>query len=113
MSQSVIAIFETTEEAQKAKHALISNGFDISQIELNYHVDVEEDRSTDGQQTATTEQHSSSNSQGSIVTVHVVNERELLSVTAILEDAGAIDVNEFSAKPAQDADPLFDPENIS
>ncbi|MCF0052282.1 hypothetical protein LXM25_19600 [Dyadobacter sp. LJ53] len=113
MSQSVIAIFETNAEAQKARHALISSGFDISQIDVTYNVDVEEDRSTDGQQTATTEQPVQEGSQGSIVTVHVVNNQELLNATTILEDCGAIDVNEFSAKPAVDNDPLFDPGNIS
>ncbi|SKB92795.1 hypothetical protein [Dyadobacter psychrophilus] len=113
MSQSVIAIFETNEEAQKAKHALISKGFDISQIDVNYNVDVEEGRSTDGQQTTTNEHFANEGNQGSIVTVHVVDNRELLDATAILEDLGAIDVNEFSAKPAGDSEPLFDPENIS
>lgn len=51
--QTVIGIFANSSEAQEAKQALISSGFELSQIDVNHNVDTDEDRITDGQQTET------------------------------------------------------------
>jgi len=113
MSQTVIGIFEKSADAQEAKQTLISNGFDLSQIDVNHNVDADDDRTTDGQRTETggkisnffsrlfddedeSDRYTRAGSRGSIVTVHAVTEQEALAAADILDDCGAVDVNEFA-----------------
>jgi uncharacterized protein (TIGR02271 family) len=113
MSQTVIGIFATSSEAQEAKQALISSGFELSQIDVNHNVDTDTDRTTDGQQTDTggrignffsrlfddedeSEKYTRAGGRGSIVTVHAISAEEAQDAADILDDCGAVDVNEFA-----------------
>jgi len=111
--QTVIGIFANSSEAQEAKQALISSGFELSQIDVNHNVDTDEDRITDGQQTETgskignffsrlfddedeSEKYTRAGGRGSIVTVHAISAEEAQDAADILDDCGAVDVNEFA-----------------
>jgi hypothetical protein len=110
MVQTVIGIFENSDIAQKARLALIENGFDNRCIEINDHVDTVDELVTDGQMTDTSGKTSlyhnpwtasEGDRNGAMVTVHTVFNAENMLATDILNDFGAMDVNEFTAPQYQ------------
>jgi|SRR5215217_6648095 len=97
--QTIIGIFETSEEAENARAALLANGFEDRFIELDNHVDTVDELVTDGQMTDTTEKTEfpqDTEKQGAILTVQVSDPEGMNLATDILNDHGAMDVNEFS-----------------
>jgi stress response protein YsnF len=115
MSQTVIGIFENSVEAYQAKQTLVNRGFNPDDIDINDNLDTENDRNTDGQLTDTTDRISNFFSRlfdshdetdkytkvgrtGTIMTVHTKNMQQALDASNILDDYGAVDVNEFESK---------------
>jgi hypothetical protein len=105
MLQTIIGIFENSDVAQKARLALIENGFNNQCIEINDQVDTVDELVTDGQMTDTTDKRAAyhspwtsneSDRNGAMITVHTVFSAENLLATDILNDFGAMDVNEFT-----------------
>ena len=97
--QTIIGIFETTEEAENARAALLANGFEGRSIKLDNHVDTVDELVTDGQMTDTTEKTEhlqGAEKQGAILTVQVSDPENMNLATDILNDHGAMDINEFS-----------------
>ncbi len=117
MAQTVIGIFDYTSEAQEAVNYLVNNGFSRSDIDLS-----SRGAQTEGTSTTTTDYDDDSNSGvggffsnlfgtsdeadkytkvgsiGSIVTVHAKSAQEAESAAKILDNYGAIDVNERAAQ---------------
>jgi hypothetical protein len=100
-NQAIIGIFENISDAQKARQALIEASFESSSIEIDNHVDTVDELITDGQMTDTTEKSLSpalsqnTDQEGSILTVQISEPNEVIIVTDIMNDNGAVDVNEF------------------
>ncbi|MEJ7559544.1 MAG: YsnF/AvaK domain-containing protein [Pedobacter sp.] len=116
MSRTVIGIFETLNQAQEAKSYLQTNGFSSE------HVDISNGTGTsyDGSSADTNEQgfgdrignffknmfddedeassHTAAARNGITVTVHARTEDETLQAVQILDNFGALDVNEFSER---------------
>lgn len=116
MSQTVIGIFEHTNQAQEAKAYLLANGYSSENVDINNTgsaglgtgaagesgfgdrisgffsnlFDNEDDASS----------HTEAGKRGSVVTVHANGEQEALKAVEILDNFGAVDVNEFSQKHA-------------
>lgn len=118
MAQTVVGVFDTAHEAQRAVDYLLSNGFDRS------NVDIANNSSTVGLDTTSSQTTRQDNdngggiggffrslfggdddhddvrnysqvaSRGSIVTVHTQSREESERAAQILDNAGAIDVNE-------------------
>jgi uncharacterized protein (TIGR02271 family) len=111
MAQTVIGIFDYTSEAQEAVNYLVSNGFNRSDIDLS-------SRGAETEGTATNDYDDDANNsvggffsnlfgsnddadkytavgrKGAIVTVHAKTSDEAESAAKILDNYGAIDVNE-------------------
>lgn len=115
MQRTIIGIFQSSAEAQQAREALLTAGFDLNCVEINDHVDTRDDRLTDGQMTDTTDRtddfvplpadadaeeqrEERYGNSGSIMTVQVNSTEEMVRATEILDDFGAMDVNEFEPK---------------
>ncbi|MVN23170.1 YsnF/AvaK domain-containing protein [Mucilaginibacter arboris] len=111
MSQTVIGIFDYTSEAQEAVNYLVNNGFSRSDIDLSSRAsetegtsvsndDDEDDNSIGGffsnlfGSNDEAEKYTKVGRKGSIVTVHAKNDQEAESAAKILDNYGAIDVNE-------------------
>jgi uncharacterized protein (TIGR02271 family) len=116
MSQTVIGIFENTNEAQEAKAYLEANGFSSE------NVDISNGGSTNYNDTTGTDQeegfgdkisnffsnmfededeaktHTEAALKGTTVTVHTRTEDETLQAVRILDNYGAVDVNEYAEK---------------
>lgn len=123
MSQTVIGIFKNPTQAQEAKSYLLANGFTSENVDIsnsNYQADYsrnEMNDSTTNESTAnegvgdrigdffknlfTDEEDASSHisaaRNGTIVTVHAQTSAEATDAAEILNDYGAIDVNEAVA----------------
>ncbi|WP_353718101.1 hypothetical protein [Dyadobacter sp. 676] len=112
MQKTIIGIFQSSTEAQQAREALLTAGFDLNCIEINDHVDTRDDRLTDGQMTDTTtksntfspfpadpqaeiEREKYFGKNGAIMTIQVNNTDQTIRATEIMDDFGAMDVNEF------------------
>lgn len=115
MSQTVIGIFDYTSEAQEAVSYLVSNGFSRENIDIS-----SRGAETEGTSTTTSYDDHDTNDgiggffsnlfgtgddadkytqvgrKGSIVTVHAKSSQEAESAAKILDNYGAIDVNERS-----------------
>ncbi|MGI4728781.1 MAG: DUF2382 domain-containing protein [Janthinobacterium lividum] len=111
MSQTVIGIFDYTSEAQEAVSYLVSNGFSRDSIDLSSRgaetegtTDTayeDEDHSSVGGffsnlfgSSDETEKYTQVGQKGSIVTVHAKSADESEKAARILDNYGAIDVNE-------------------
>jgi len=120
MSQTVIGIFESSVEAYQAKQTLLNRGFNPDDIDINSNVDTEDNRTTDGQLTDTTDRignffsrlfdnndetdkYTKAGRTGIIMTVHTRNMQQALDASNILDDYGAVDVNEFESKMSGNA----------
>lgn len=115
MSQTVIGIFETLNQAQEAKAYLTANGFSSENVDLShgnastYHGKSERDEEGFGARISKffsdlfdddqdVSSHVSAAKNGSTITVHTRTEHETLQAVKILDNFGALDVNEFSEK---------------
>jgi len=122
MSQTVIGIFENTNEAQEAKAYLEANGFSSE------NVDISNGGSTSYNHTNSTNQeegfgdrissffsnmfededeakmHTEAASKGTTFTVHTRTEDETLQAVQILDNYGAVDVNEYAEKARMGTD---------
>ncbi len=122
MSQTVIGLFENASQAQEAVQKLLSNGF------MRENIDVS-DRSTSGSITSTDYEDENKESgiskffrslfgndddevktytkaaqrSGSIVTVHAQSKEEAEQAADLLDDCGAVDVNEHASKYGYDS----------
>jgi uncharacterized protein (TIGR02271 family) len=116
MSRTVIGIFETLNQAQEAKSYLQSNGFSSENVDISNGMTTASDSSS----TAGNEQdfgdrignffknlfddddesssHTAAARNGVTVTVHARTEDETLQAVEILDNFGALDVNEFSQR---------------
>lgn len=113
MAQTVIGIFDYTSEAQEAVSYLVSNGFSRDSIDLSSRAEAEEnttstndyeDDASDkiggffsnlfGSSHEDTDKYTQVGRVGSIVTVHAKTSQEAESAAKILDNYGAIDVNE-------------------
>ena len=95
MIRTVIGIFLNSNEAETARQALLHAGFDSTRIAITDHVDTVEDRLTDGQMTDTTSREISPFRTGAMITVKASNISDVTLATEVMDDYGAIDVNEF------------------
>jgi len=120
MSQTVIGIFEYTNEAQEAKSYLVANGFKSEDVDISangsaaYDTNSTSATGTDGEESFgdrisnffsnlfededDAKGHIEAATKGTTVTVHTRTEDETLQAVQILDNFGAIDVNEFSEK---------------
>ncbi|RYE28865.1 MAG: DUF2382 domain-containing protein [Sphingobacteriaceae bacterium] len=115
MSQTVIGIFDYTSEAQEAVSYLTSNGFSRDSIDLSTRAAMEGVTSTETTETEEThdgissffsnlfgsdhedsQKYSQVGQHGAIVTVHAKTADEAENAAKILDNYGAIDVNERS-----------------
>lgn len=113
MQRTIIGIFQNSVEAQQAREALLTAGFDYNCIEINDHVDTRDDRLTDGQMTDTaekpadflpfpadpdaeTDRENRVGKTGAIMTIQAEGTEQIFRATEIMDDFGAMDVNEFS-----------------
>lgn len=121
MSQTVIGIFDYTSEAQEAVGYLVNNGFSRSDIDLSSRADAgshadagnhadtanttdDDDDSIGGffsnlfGSSDDADKYTEVGRKGSIVTVHAKTDQEAENAAKILDNYGAIDVNERSAQ---------------
>jgi uncharacterized protein (TIGR02271 family) len=109
MSQTVIGIFEHADQAQEAKTYLLANGFESSNVDLSsgqsHLTDVTsgEDEGTGGKISGffknlfdddESASHIHAASSGTTVTVHTRTDQESQQAAQILDNFGALDVNE-------------------
>jgi uncharacterized protein (TIGR02271 family) len=122
MSQTVIGIFESVNQAQEAKSYLLANGFSSEHVDIsngsatNYgNNNSESDQEGFGDRISNffknifddedeASSHIEAAKRGTTVTVHARTEDETLQVVQILDNFGAIDVNEFSERSRTTAD---------
>ncbi|HEU5053926.1 MAG TPA: hypothetical protein VFT78_12480 [Hanamia sp.] len=109
MIKTVVAIFNTREEAETAAKDLYDNGFLKENVEVSSEEEYEEDEAGEssitrffknlfGSGEETSEKYSKVASKGFVVAVHTETEEEALEACDILDDNGAIDVNDCYRK---------------
>lgn len=108
MAQTVVGIFKNSSEAQNAKKHLLKNGFSDNIIDISSQPDKKTDQDEDWGDKVTgffknlfsSEEESSKYSRAAsgstVVTVHVQDSDEAEIAADILDDHGAIDVNEYA-----------------
>jgi len=113
MSNTVVGIFEYTSEAQEAKQYLLNNGFTDSQVDLKVststsnttHAVADEDagdkignffRGLFGDDENEVNRYAEAGRKGTIVTVHARTADEAEVAARVLDNYGAVDVNETS-----------------
>uniref|UniRef100_UPI003F6FEE5F YsnF/AvaK domain-containing protein n=1 Tax=Dyadobacter sp. TaxID=1914288 RepID=UPI003F6FEE5F len=110
MSSTVIGIFEQESQAQQAKQYLLDNGYKASQVDLSaqpadYKADQSLDDDSDGiggffknlfsDDDEKADRFSKAGRRGTVVTVHALTNQEAEVAADILDDHGAVDVDEF------------------
>lgn len=110
MALTVIGIFDDASEAQQAVDQLISAGISRNNIDLSArtgeYTDEDNDSGVGGffsslfgsNDDADTKRYSQVASRGSVITVHAGTEAEAERAADVLDDAGAVDVNERAAQ---------------
>ncbi|MGN6249583.1 MAG: hypothetical protein ACTHNG_14615 [Ginsengibacter sp.] len=109
MIKTVVAIFNTRDEAETAAKDLYDNGFSKENVEVSSEEEYEEDEAGEsslsrffknlfGSGEETSEKYSKVASKGFVVAVHTQSEEEALEACEILDDNGAIDVNDCYKK---------------
>jgi hypothetical protein len=120
MANTVVGIFEYESDAQDAQNYLLANGFADGEVDIktaSYKSDTasvdEHDNDLidrignffkhlfDGDEEET-KRYSEAGRRGTIVTVHATNAEEAESAAAILDQYGAVDVNESAANYSAD-----------
>jgi len=126
MSQTVVGIFENTNPAQEAKAYLIANGFDSERVDINtnanqsgYGTSEENNRESedwgdkisnffthlfDDEDEAAN--HTEAARRGTTVTVHARSQDEALKAAEVLDNFGAVDVDEFAGRGSNRANNL-------
>jgi uncharacterized protein (TIGR02271 family) len=114
MANTVVGIFEYESDAQQAQNYLLANGFADGDVDIktaSYKSDAKEETVTDRDQDFgdrvgnffrdlfdgdddETTRYSEAGKRGTIVTVHAATLEEAEAAAAVLDDFGAIDVNE-------------------
>jgi len=97
MSRTVVGLFDTTEEAQKAAQDLYSAGFNESDVDISANMDAERTRgffSSLFDSDEANNYNEVANRGASIVTVHTDSSEEAERAGAILDGYGAVDVDE-------------------
>ena len=120
MSQTVIGIFEKTSEAQEARNYLLANGFAGENVDFSTNGSgsttnnlTKSDETSVGSRVNNffsnlfededdVNMHTNAASRGTVVTVHAKTEEETLQAVKILDNFGAVDVNEFSGRMQMD-----------
>ena len=118
MSQTVVGIFDSTNQAQDAIEKLVARGFSREKIDLNQRSDMNErydedaDRDEGGigdsisnffsnlfgsDDDEDTRKYSEVARHGSTITVHTENRAEAERAAEIMDDSGAVDVDEKAA----------------
>jgi len=110
MALTVIGIFDDASEAQQAVDQLVSAGISRNNIDLSArtgeYTDADNDSGVGGffsslfgsNDDADTKRYSQVASRGSVITVHAGTEAEAERAADVLDDAGAVDVNERAAQ---------------
>ena len=120
MSHTVVGIFNSVVDAEKAVDQLLSNGFDRNRIDIADHTEREgytdehRDRDDDsiggffsslfGGDSDESRYHTEAAKQGSVVTVHAQSNEEAERAADILDDYGTIDANELAGARTTTAD---------
>jgi uncharacterized protein (TIGR02271 family) len=110
MSNTVIGIFEYTSEAQEAKQYLLANGFSDGQVDLKVSGSINNTQTVDnedagdkisnffkglfGDDDEEVNRYSEAGRKGTIVTVHAKTADEAEVAARVLDNYGAVDVNE-------------------
>ena len=105
MNKTVVAIFNSMDEAQTAADDLFDNGFLKENIDVSSGAKYEEDEQGEsgitrffknlfGTQDEKSQRYSTVAKEGFLVAVHTHSEQEALEACEILDDNGAIDVND-------------------
>ncbi|WP_134090875.1 YsnF/AvaK domain-containing protein [Olivibacter sp. XZL3] len=114
MSHTVIGVFQYTSEAQEAKKYLLANGFTEANIDIatNYSQAGEEpERDEDffdkmgdfftnlfGDKEEDVARYTEASRNGTVVTVHAMSADEAEVAGRVLDNYGAVDVNEYAEK---------------
>ena len=115
MSHTVIGIFQNTNEAQEAKAYLEANGFNSGDVDIANGSSVYNNTGDSGHEEGfgnkissffsnlfededDASSHTEAARKGVTVTVHTQGEEQTLQAVKILDNFGAVDVNEFSGK---------------
>jgi uncharacterized protein (TIGR02271 family) len=112
MSQTVIGIFESTNAAQEAKAYLVANGFNNENVDINasgaagYTNNGEGDTSDRiggffsnlFSSNDDADAYTTAGRNGTIVTVHAQNTTQAEQAVQILDNYGAVDVNEYAER---------------
>ena len=115
MAQTVIGIFKSSTEAQNAKQHLLNNGFSYDRIDVAAQSEsaYSDDRSSERDQDFgdrisnffrnlfsdedEVSRYSTAASRGTVVTVHAQTREEAEAAADILDDYGAVDVDDYAA----------------
>ena len=130
MAHTVIGIFEHADQAQEAKSYLVSNGFSSGNVDISTNGSAGYQGSagtTSAVGNSGTNQeegvgnrissffsnlfedegdassHTEAGSRGTVVTIHAQTEHEALQAVEILDNYGAVDVNEYADKARSNA----------
>lgn len=116
MSQTVIGIFEHVNQAQEAKAYLVANGFDSENVDINiiagsnYGDNSDSDEGTSlGDRIShfftnlfdsddEVNSHTAAARRGTTVTVHTTSENQTAQAVQVLDNFGAVDVNDFAQR---------------
>lgn len=111
MSQTVIGIFEYTSEAQEAKSYLVANGFNDENIDINTNGTADSNTGDSDKignffsnmfsSSDDADAHTTAGRNGTIVTVHARNDDEAARAVQVLDNFGAVDVNEYAQRSTQ------------
>lgn len=124
MASTVIGIFEHSTQVQKAQEHLLSNGFTADQIDiktsstpLNADNSLSKDddgadgisgffKNLFGDDDDEVTRYSEAGRQGTIVTVHTLTNDQADEAADILDECGAVDVNESLVRPVDSISPV-------
>ncbi|QJD94830.1 DUF2382 domain-containing protein [Mucilaginibacter robiniae] len=112
MSHTVIGVFSYTSEAQEAKQYLVNNGFSNDAVDIATQDGVSDTTGTDtsdrvgnffsnlfsSDEDDTRTKYTEAGRKGTVVTVHAKSEDEAQRALEILDNYGAVDVNEWSGQ---------------
>jgi uncharacterized protein (TIGR02271 family) len=114
MSQTVVGIFEHASQAQEAKAYLIANGFNSQNIDINTIAGSNYGESTGSEEGSgigdrishffsslfddenDAQSHSEAARRGTTVTVYTTTEDQTMQAVQVLDNFGAVDVNDFA-----------------
>lgn len=112
MSHTVIGVFSYTSEAQEAKEYLVNHGFTNDAVDIATQDGVSDTTTTDtgdrignffsnlfgSDEEDTRTKYTEAGRKGTVVTVHAQSEDEARRALEVLDNYGAVDVNEWSGQ---------------